>query len=169
MCCRQGVCHQFLQNIPMQQESKETGMSCQCVKSWWLNSLEWQCAFHPPPPIYCFPRLGKLRALEGTWGARVSMISSYCFPRGFNGFFFVVISVCGPLAMLDKVTHVYTCTYMHELNCYFEACNETAETRSMFCDKFMHALYTEFRCCQKPVISCSNNHSWIACVLLFTS
>lgn len=68
--------------------------------------------------------------------------------------FFFSVSV--PLEMLDKVTHVYTYTYMHEVNCNFAACNGTAKTRSVFCDKFMHALFTEFRCCCKPVISCSN-------------
>lgn len=48
-----------------------------------------------------------------------------------------------------------------------KACNGTAKSRSVFCDKFMHALYTKFRCCHKPVISCSNRILNCMCLTIY--
>lgn len=146
-----------------------TGISCQCVKSWWLNSLEWHCGFQPPPPIYCFPRPGKLCTLEGTSGARVSMISLYCFPRGLNGvwmgFFF---SLCA----FSSAGQGHTCIYMQIY----------ARSKSLF---WRHAMgLQKVEACSvtnlctpfTPSFAVATNlwlavqtESWIACVLLFTS
>lgn len=88
---------------------------------------------------------------EGTLGARVSMISQHCFPSRLNSSW----CPCFSLVLFSNVVPRHTCIYahMHTEDTLYKTYNETAETRPVLCDKFMHTLYAEFHSWHKPVIS----------------